>query len=86
VGVRLTRAAQLNRLELFYWQESNDEVDFVLRRGGQVIGLKVKSGRRQSTPGMSAFVRRAQPHKVLLVGQSGIPWADFLRADPTDLF
>jgi uncharacterized protein len=86
VGVHLTRAAQLNRLELFYWRESNDEVDFVLRRGGQVIGLEVKSGRRQSAPGMSAFVRRAQPHKVLLVGQSGIPWPDFLRADPTDLF
>jgi uncharacterized protein len=86
IGVHLTRAAQVSRLELFYWREGHDEVDFVLRRGQQVIGLEVKSGLRQRAPGMSAFVRRAQPYKVLLVGQSGIPWADFLRADPASLF
>ncbi len=86
IGVHLTRAVQVSRLELFYWREGPDEVDFVLRQGQQVISLEVKSGRRPHAPGMGAFVRRAQPHKVLLVGQSGIPWADFLRTDPAALF
>ena len=86
IGVHLSRAAHLGKFELFYWREGNDEVDFVLRRGRQVIGLEIKSGRRQSAPGIAAFQRRANPDKVLLIGQSGISWADFLRADPTGLF
>ncbi|TAE28110.1 MAG: ATP-binding protein [Cytophagales bacterium] len=86
VGVHLSRAAQTNRLKLFYWREGNDEVDFVLQQGHQVVGLEVKSGRRQSAPGMTVFQRKMHPDKVLLVGQSGIPWIDFLRADPFSLF
>ena len=86
VGVHLSRSAQLGQLKLFYWREGNDEVDFVLQRGGQVVALEVKSGRSQSAPGMVAFSRKVVSSKVLLVGQSGIPWADFLRADPLQLF
>lgn len=86
IGVHLLRAARLEQLNLFYWREGNDEVDFVLRQNQQVIGLEVKSGHRQRATGMAAFQRKASPDKMLLVGQSGIPWVDFLRADPADLF
>lgn len=86
VGVHLSRAAQLGQLTLFYWREGNDEVDFVLQRGRQIIGLEVKSGRRQSAPGMTSFQRRVHPDKVIMVGESGIPWVDFLRSNPTALF
>ncbi len=86
VGTHLNRAARLGTVDLFYWREGNDEVDFVIKKGQQVIGLEVKSGRTQSAPGMAAFQRRANPDKVLLVGNSGIPWVDFLRADVTTLF
>lgn len=86
VGVHLSRAAQTSKLKLFYWREGNDEVDFVLQRNHQVIGLEVKSGRRQRAAGMATFQYKMRPDKVVLVGQSGIPWADFLRADPLSLF
>ena len=86
VGVHLSRSAQLGQLKLFYWREGNDEVAFVLQRGGHVLGLEVKSGRHQGAPGMVAFSRKVVSSKVLLVGQSGIPWADLLRADPLQLF
>jgi len=86
VGVHLSRSAQLGQLKLFYWREGNDEVDFVLQRGGQVVGLEVKSGRSQRAQGMVAFSRKVAASKMLLVGQSGIPWAEFLHADPLQLF
>ncbi|MCY7357610.1 MAG: AAA family ATPase [Rudanella sp.] len=86
VGVHLCRSARLGDVELFYWRDGNDEVDFVIQRGRQVIGLEVKSGRTQSAPGMGAFQRKASPDKVMLVGNSGIPWVDFLRAEVRNLF
>ncbi|MBD2700339.1 ATP-binding protein [Spirosoma sp. BT702] len=86
VGVHLSRAAQTGKLNLFYWREGNDEIDFVLQRGNHVVGLEVKSGRRQSAPGMTVFKHKMHPTKVMLVGQSGIPWVDFLQADPLTLF
>jgi uncharacterized protein len=86
VGVHLSRSAWLGQTELFYWREGNDEVDFVLKKGPQVIGMEVKSGRTQSAPGIAAFQRRANPTKLMLVGNSGIPWVDFLRADVPTLF
>ena len=86
IGAYLNQAAQLKQVELFYWREGNEEVDFVIRRNRQVIGLEIKSGRTQSAPGMATFQRKMNPAKVLLVGNSGIPWVDFLRADVTALF
>ena len=86
VGVHLSRSAHLGKLKLFYWREGNDEVDFVVQQGQQVIGLEIKSGRSQRAVGMSVFQGKVRPTKVVLVGQSGIPWVDFLRADPIDLF
>lgn len=86
IGAHLNRAARLGNVELFYWRDGNDEVDFVIRRGRQVIGLEVKSGRTQSAPGMMAFQQKANPDKVVLVGNSGIPWVDFLRTDVNALF
>jgi len=86
VGIHLSRSAHTSKLKLFYWREGNDEVDFVLQQGAQVVGLEVKSGRRQSAPGMASFQHKVRPNKVVLIGQSGIPWVDFLRANPLTLF
>lgn len=86
VGVHLCRSARLGEIDLFYWREGNDEVDFVIRRGYQVAGLEIKSGRSQRAPGMAAFQRKVNPATVLLVGNSGIPWETFLRTEVKNLF
>ncbi len=44
IGVHLLRVTHLSSIELFYWREGNDEVDFVIMREDSVIGLDVKSG------------------------------------------
>ena len=55
------------------------EVDFVLQRGGNVVGIEVKSGgRRPVLSGMEAFRRQFKPLRTLLVGADGIPLKEFL--------
>jgi hypothetical protein len=86
IGTHLTRAARLGDIKLYYWREGNDEIDFVMERKGVVIGIEVKSGRTQSAKGMAAFQKKTKADKVLLVGNSGISWQDFLRADVKSFF
>ena len=40
----------------------------------------------QSAKGMIAFVKKIRHDKVLLIGNSGIPWQDFLKSDVNMLF
>jgi predicted AAA+ superfamily ATPase len=75
--------------ELFYWRDGQHEVDFVVRRGRQVMAIEVTSGRRKrSMEGMAAFVDRFGPHfeiQTLLVGGQGLDLADFLSRSVGDL-
>lgn len=86
VGVHLVRAARLGHVALSYWRDGADEVDFVLQRGGRVVGVEVKSGRLRGAAGIQAIKRAVQPDKVLLVGTGGIPYEEFLRADVRAFF
>lgn len=86
IGTHLIRAQKLFDMEVFYWREGNDEVDFVLKYNNMVIGLEVKSGRSQKAKGMLAFSKIIKHDKLLMVGNSGIPWQDFLKADLRKLF
>lgn len=86
IGVYLSRAERLEKMSVSYWREGNDEIDFVLKKGNKVIGLEVKSGRTQSAKGMIAFQKKVRHDKLLLVGNSGISWQDFLKTDLNNLF
>jgi len=70
---------------LHYWREGNDEVDFVIEQK-KVIGMEVKSGASGSKTGMSAFQKKFNPDKVLMIGNNGLPWQDFLKLNPISLF
>ena len=73
VGAHIINSTAGTGIETLYWREGNHEVDFVLRRGENVVGIEVKSGRsRQSLPGMAAFMRQFPASRSLLVGGQGI--------------
>ena len=79
VGAHLLNTSMGSDLEVTYWRDRNQEVDFVLRRGKHLVGLEVKSGRgKNSLPGMEAFARQFKPQRQLLVGGQGIPLEEFL--------
>ena len=79
IGAHLVNSSLGTGIEVTYWRDRNQEVDFVLQRGKAVVAIEVKSGgRRQSLPGMEAFARIAKPRRQLLVGGQGIPIEEFL--------
>lgn len=78
VGAHLFNSSFGTNISVNYWRERNYEIDFVLHEGRATVAIEVKSGgRRQSLPGMSAFVRQFRPKRQLLVGGQGIPLEEF---------
>ncbi|MDD4192912.1 MAG: ATP-binding protein [Mangrovibacterium sp.] len=86
VGAHLFNHSVSGRYNLHYWREGNNEVDFILEKGGKVIGLEVKSGASANNEGMGIFNTKFHPNKMLLVGTGGIPYQEFLKINPTELF
>jgi hypothetical protein len=86
VGAHLFNHSVSERYDLHYWREGNNEVDFILEKGSKVIGLEVKSGASANNEGMGIFNTKFHPDKILLVGTGGIPYEEFLKINPTELF
>ena len=79
IGAHIMNGIVGTDMDCFYWREGSLEVDFVLRRGGIITALEVKSGRSSETlPGMNAFARTFNPQRKLLIGGQGIPIGEFL--------
>ncbi|NDV45889.1 ATP-binding protein [Paludibacter sp. 221] len=86
IGTHLINHAISERYNLYYWRDGNYEVDFVLEKGDKVIGLEIKSGMKAENAGMGIFAERFHPEKVLLVGTGGLPYDEFLKINPKELF
>ena len=86
VGAHLLNHSISERYNLCYWREGNNEVDFILEKGDKIIGLEVKSGASTNNAGMGVFNEKFHPNKMLLVGTSGIPYEEFLKINPKELF
>lgn len=79
IGAHLLNSSMGCGIEVAYWRDRNQEVDFVLRKGKAVVAVEVKSGRgRDVLPGVEAFSRQYKPKRKLLVGGQGIPVEEFL--------
>lgn len=79
VGAHLLNSSLGTNIQVAYWRERNQEVDFVLQQGKTTVAVEVKSGgRREVFPGMGAFARQFKPHRQLQVGGQGIPVEEFL--------
>jgi predicted AAA+ superfamily ATPase len=86
VGAHLLNHTITEKYSLYYWREGAYEVDFVLKKGNTLIGLEVKSGAKAQNRGMKVFSDAFHPQKMLIVGTSGIPYSEFLKINPKELF
>lgn len=85
VGAHLLNSIRGTKIELFYWREGDKEVDFVLKNGNSITAIEVKSGQEGfSRSGIDLFMSEFKPNRVLLVGDQGIPVADFLKSPISD--
>lgn len=87
VGAHLANASALRECDVRYWRERNLEVDFVLRKGGQLLAIEVKSGRSSGRlTGMGAFGKQFPQARKLLVGGDGIDLETFLSTPVGEWF
>ena len=87
VGAHLINQCVGKDIELFYWRESPDEVDFILKKGESIVAIEVKTGfKNESLKGMSKFIQSFPKSKPLLIGTGGIPVADFFKIEIEELF
>ena len=86
VGAYLANEALKGNLNLYYWRDRNDEVDFVIERNGKLVGIEVKSTILRNKRGMTAFQKRFSPLKTICIDERILPWYEFIRMNPADLF
>ena len=64
---------------IHYWRESPHEVDFILTNGRKILAIEVKSGAKFATPkGLEVFAGKFADARTLIVGEGGVPLAEFL--------
>ena len=80
VGAHLLNSARGKQIEVFYWRERNEEVDFVLKKGAKLVAIEVKSSLKKETlSGLNSFNKNFSPHRILLVGEHGEKIESFLK-------
>lgn len=86
VGAHLLNGAADGEYQVFYWRNGGDEIDFILVRGEEVLGLEVKSGHRTAGNGLVAFKHQFPHAKTLVIGMGGLALDLFFRTSPEQLF
>lgn len=87
IGAYLLNAIRGTQVELFYWREGDQEVDFVLKQGKKLVAIEVKSGKESlNRSGIDLFAARFKPSRILLVGEKGISIKDFFKTSLSELF
>lgn len=86
IGAHILNYAEEQDYKVYYWRDSNKEVDFVIESNYQCIAIEVKSGRRTTNAGLPEFVKRFQPKYSFVVGSDGVPVEEFLQWNISELF
>jgi predicted AAA+ superfamily ATPase len=86
IGAYLVNQSIRSNFRVYYWRESNEEVDFILENRGKIIALEIKSNYSKSRTGMDSFNRKFKPYKTYCIDKNGIPWQEFLKISPLELF
>jgi len=86
IGAYLINQTIRNGCPVYYWRERNDEVDFILEYHGKAIAIEVKSSYSKSKRGIEAFKNKFKPFKTYCIDNKGIPWYEFIKINPLELF
>ena len=86
VGAYLLSQAELYDMNIWYWRQKDEEVDFVLEWDNEIVGIEVKSNHEKMTNGLVTFRNLFHPKLALIVGHEGISIDTFLQMDIRKLF
>jgi predicted AAA+ superfamily ATPase len=85
VGTHLIGKSISENYKLYYWRESDYEVDFVIEYGEKLLGLEVKSGISTTNKGIGKFLSQYPAAKTIFIGTGGISIDEFLKINPLEL-
>ncbi len=85
VGAHLLNKLSGSSVSITYWRKGNDEVDFVLNAGEQVVALEVKSGRPGRVSGLDVFRKQYPEADAVIIGANGISLEEFFSSAPQQL-
>ena len=86
VGAYLLNYSITEQYELYYWNENNEEVDFVIEKDGILVGLEVKSGKDGTNTGLAIFAKEFKPAHTFTIGTDGISFEEFFTMNPRRFF
>lgn len=73
IGANLINSSAFDGIEVYYWRQGNAEVDYVLAKGGKLIGIEVKSGARKISPwGLKEFQKDFPGARTVVIGSGGV--------------
>ncbi len=80
IGSHILNNIRGTQIEVFYWRENNEEVDFILKKGKFITAIEVKSTyKKESFSGLQTFSKKFNPNRALIIGNNGISIEDFLK-------
>lgn len=86
VGAYLLGNSFVYDYQLYYWRDNNDEVDFIVKKGNNLIAIEVKSGNDMRNSGMKRFKEMFNPRYSFIVGKDGMSLEDFFMMPVEVLF
>jgi len=78
VGAYLLARGQEEGFGVYWWRERNHEVDFVIKKGSQLVAIEVKSGRVKNIGGSLVFQQLYPNALSLIIGSANLGLEDFL--------
>ena len=78
VGAYLLSRSKVEGFDVCWWRDGDKEVDFVVKKGSQLVAIEVKSGLIGDLGGLAEFKRRFPDAHTLIVGSDVVPLEDFL--------
>lgn len=76
ISALLVAQAEQEGSEVFYWRDRDAEVDLVLRKGAEILGIEIKSSSTEKQyAGLQAFQRRYPNARIKVITPGRVPKA-----------
>jgi len=86
IGSFLLNQCRINNIQLYYWRDGNNEVDFILEKGKKLISIEVKTGSINKHKGQAVFAGKYRTYKNIIISNDSLSWKDFIKVDINSLF
>lgn len=73
VGAHLVNRARVEGINVFYWREGKDEVDFVVKKGTRITAIEVKTQVRGKVSGLKRFKEKVPKAHIEVLSEREIP-------------